>query len=100
MSYRISESHSGGYVEFYRLGYNAVQSCHQLHACFLLGLFFDAEDGGDVPPKRRLTINGLHGVMSQKIELFGKCLIPHEGRDFTEMNYNIHAPHGPRSERY
>jgi hypothetical protein len=33
----------------------------------LLGLFLDA---GDVPPKRRLTFNGLHGVISQKIELF------------------------------
>jgi hypothetical protein len=34
-----------------------------------LGLFFNAEDGGDVPPKRRLTFIGLHGVISQKIEL-------------------------------
>jgi hypothetical protein len=24
----------------------------------------------DLPPKRRLIFNGLHGVMSQKIELF------------------------------
>jgi hypothetical protein len=24
----------------------------------------------DYPPKRRLTFNGLHGVISQKIELF------------------------------
>jgi hypothetical protein len=28
--------------------------------------FFDPEDGGD-PPKRRLTLNGLHGVISQKM---------------------------------
>jgi hypothetical protein len=40
------------------------------HAGFLLGIFFDPEDGGDVPPKRRLTFNGLHGVISQKIVLF------------------------------
>jgi hypothetical protein len=38
--------------------------------CFLLGLFFDPEDGGDMFPKRRLTFNGLHGVISQKIVLF------------------------------
>jgi hypothetical protein len=33
-------------------------------------LFYDPEDGGDVPPKRRLPFNGLHGVISQKIVLF------------------------------
>jgi hypothetical protein len=37
--------------------------------CYL-GLFFDLEHGGDVPPKRRLTFNGLHGVISRKIVLF------------------------------
>jgi hypothetical protein len=31
-----------------------------------LGLF-DPQDAGDVPPKRRPTLNGLHGVISQKI---------------------------------
>jgi hypothetical protein len=37
----------------------------------LLGLFFDFENGGEVvPPKRQLTFNGLHGVISQRIELF------------------------------
>jgi hypothetical protein len=36
------------------------------HACILLGLF-DLEDGGDVLPKRRLTFNGLQGIISQKI---------------------------------
>jgi hypothetical protein len=46
----------------YLLGYNAVQSVEShptfrrniatcFHAGFLLGLFFDPEDGGDVPPK-------------------------------------------------
>jgi hypothetical protein len=37
---------------------------------FLLGLVFDPEDGGDVPPKRRLIFNGLHGIISQKTVLF------------------------------
>jgi hypothetical protein len=33
------------------------------HAGFMLVLFFDLEN---VSPKRRLTFNGLHGVISQK----------------------------------
>jgi hypothetical protein len=33
-----------------------------------LALFFDPEEGGDIPPKRRLTFSGLHGVISKKIE--------------------------------
>jgi hypothetical protein len=47
-----------------------VNRCSCFHAGFLLGLFFDRENGSDVPPKRRLTLSGLHGVISQKIELF------------------------------
>jgi hypothetical protein len=36
----------------------------------LLGLFFTPEDGSpDVPPKHP-SYNGLHGVISQKTELF------------------------------
>jgi hypothetical protein len=33
------------------------------------GIFFGPEDGGHVPLKRRLTSNGLHGVISQKMVL-------------------------------
>jgi hypothetical protein len=40
------------------------------HAGFLLGLFFDPEDGGDMFLQNVLTFNGLHGVIFQKIELF------------------------------
>jgi hypothetical protein len=47
-----------------------------LSAGFLLGLFFDSEDGGDVNPKLRLTFNGLHGVISQKIVLFNFNVAP------------------------
>jgi hypothetical protein len=43
------------------------------HAGFLLGLFFEPENGGDIPPKHRLPFNGIHGVISQKIMLFKKC---------------------------
>jgi hypothetical protein len=37
---------------------------------FSVGVFFYPEDGGDVSPKRRLTFNGLHDVISQKIIVF------------------------------
>jgi hypothetical protein len=37
---------------------------------FMLVLFFNPEDGGDVPPKRRLPFNELHGVISQEIIFF------------------------------
>jgi hypothetical protein len=53
---RIWGSHSDCYKEFHLLGYNAMQSVEcQLtfqrtcfHAGFLLSLFFDSEDGGDM----------------------------------------------------
>jgi hypothetical protein len=35
-----------------------------------LRIFFNPEDGGDVSPKRRLTFNGLHSIISQKVVLF------------------------------
>jgi hypothetical protein len=37
---------------------------------FLLGLYFDHEDGGDIPSERRLIFTGLHSVTTQKKELF------------------------------
>jgi hypothetical protein len=42
------------------------------HAGFLLVFFFEPEDGGDIFLRNvdELTFNGLHGVISQKIELF------------------------------
>jgi hypothetical protein len=41
--------------------------CYMVHSGLFLGLFFDIEYVDDVPPKRRLTFTGLHGVISQKI---------------------------------
>jgi hypothetical protein len=35
-----------------------------IHAGFFPDSFFDPEDAGDVPPKRWLTSNGLHGFTS------------------------------------
>jgi hypothetical protein len=46
----VRGSHSGGYGEYYILGYDAEQSsvCCRLYASFLLDLLFDPEDGGDM----------------------------------------------------
>jgi hypothetical protein len=43
-----------------------VSSRAWIHAGFLLGVFYPES----VPPKRGLTFNGLHGVMSQNMEHF------------------------------
>jgi hypothetical protein len=50
----ILSTHSGGHKEFCIVGYSAVRSveshtneCYLLHPRFLLGLFFDTEDGAD-----------------------------------------------------
>jgi hypothetical protein len=60
--------HSVSYInpDFRLANYSA---CHLL-ACFLLNLFFRPRRWRRyVPPKRRLTLNGLHGVISQKMIL-------------------------------
>jgi hypothetical protein len=54
---------------------NTTASRALLVTCFWLGLFFDLQDGGDVPPKRRLTSTGLHGATSQKTELSKKVFL-------------------------
>jgi hypothetical protein len=42
----------------------------QCSACYLLGLFFDHEYGGNnCPLKYQPIFNGLHGIMSQKTTL-------------------------------
>jgi hypothetical protein len=47
----------------------AAAAC--LHAGFLLGLFSDPEEGGNMfLPKRWLTFNGLHGFITCKTQLF------------------------------
>jgi hypothetical protein len=44
---------------------------HLPHAGFLLGLFFDPEDGGNMFLQNfRFTFNGLHAAISQKIGFF------------------------------
>jgi hypothetical protein len=44
---------------------------HLLYVDFLLSLFFDSEDGGDMfPLEHQLTFNRLHVVISPKTEFF------------------------------
>lgn len=52
---------------------HAVRSsfaCYLLHACFLLGLCFNPEDGVIVPLKHWLTFTGLPGIIFQKTWIF------------------------------
>jgi hypothetical protein len=42
-------------------------------SCWFLACLFFEPLRGHIPPKCRFTFNGLHGVMSQKIELFTLC---------------------------
>jgi hypothetical protein len=48
---------------------NSDSDCYLLHASFLLVLVFGPQCG-DFPPKRRLTFNGLHDIVSRKILFF------------------------------
>jgi hypothetical protein len=48
-------------------GWKKAPLAASFHVGFMLDLFFDPEDGGDVPPKRRLSFNGLHSVIFKKI---------------------------------
>jgi hypothetical protein len=55
--------------ETYRLYLQGQATC--FHAVFLLNLFFRPWRWRRyVPPKRRLTLNRLHGVIAQKMVLF------------------------------
>jgi hypothetical protein len=50
---------------------NQSSAFHCFHAGFLLSLFFRPwRWRRHVPPKRQLTLNGQHGVISQKVVLF------------------------------
>jgi hypothetical protein len=51
-----------------KVGGKQAQLTICFHSGFLLGLFFDPEDGGH-PSNHRVAYNGLHGVISQKIVL-------------------------------
>jgi hypothetical protein len=61
--------HSPWEAALVRLRVKEKQFRYLILIATFLGLF-DPEDGGDVPPKRRLTFNVLQGVVSQNIALF------------------------------
>jgi hypothetical protein len=44
-----------------------IAACYLLRTGYLLGLFVNAEDGGCMFPERSVILNGLHGVIFQKI---------------------------------
>jgi hypothetical protein len=61
----------GRTFHFHLQGWKLSEVRSVLHPGFLLVLLFSPEDVDEkVPPKRRLTVSGLHAVISQKIELF------------------------------
>jgi hypothetical protein len=80
--HRIWGSHRSGYKEFYLLGYNTVQHiesqststklCLPLASSWFLAwlIFLTWRRRRNVPPKRWMSFNGLHDVISQKTELF------------------------------
>jgi hypothetical protein len=60
------------FVSSSTLRYNhheASMSWFLIHGGLLLDLRFNPEDGGDTHPKYWLTFSGLHGVISEAIEL-------------------------------
>jgi hypothetical protein len=69
---KIWGSHSGGCEEFHILEYNAMYSLFRgASRRFLAWFNFRSSRWRlPVPPKRRLTLNGLDNVISEKIELF------------------------------
>jgi hypothetical protein len=78
----------------------ARRACYLLHASFLLGLFFDPEDEGGVPPKLKLTFNALHSVIPQKtftriVSFHGACAIflslRHSRKSFKSYSFSISA---------
>jgi hypothetical protein len=55
-------------IHGYTVDNKIIAACHLLVLAKII--FFDPENGGDVPPKRGLQLNRLHGVTSQKMILF------------------------------
>jgi hypothetical protein len=94
---RIRGSHSGGYEDLYLLGYNAVYSveghstfrrsisnpssgprdsaCHLLSRWHLAWFILQPWRWRRHAPKRLLTFNGLHCLISQNIEIFTEVIL-------------------------
>jgi hypothetical protein len=71
---------------------NEIFAAH-FHAGFLSGSFFDPEDGGHVSPKRRLTFNWLHGVISQmENEMYVFNNRPNLGLVACELQKEVYSP--------
>jgi hypothetical protein len=67
-------SHSSGFIQArdqHEASSKQTCACYLLHAGFLLGLLFGPEDGSYTFFRSViLTFIGLHGIVSQRIELF------------------------------
>jgi hypothetical protein len=63
-SWTISEEHFH-YEDYYVRGHNSGYS-GEMSAAFLLGLFFDPEDGSNVSPKIGSTFSEVHGGIPRK----------------------------------
>jgi hypothetical protein len=53
---------------------------------FLLGLLFDPENGGYVPPKRHVPTS-LHNVTTQNTVLFIVTFVKHSNQMYVNTNY-------------
>jgi hypothetical protein len=71
---RIWGSHNGSYEELYLLGYGLCLLPASLW-CLAWLILRTWRWRRQIPPKRRLTCNGLHGIISQKIELLRKYIV-------------------------
>jgi hypothetical protein len=68
---------------------------HGPKTCIFLESVYDEDGGGYVPPKRRLTFNGLYGVISHKIVLF-RSIMSNETVKYTPnttLSVNDHLDH-------
>jgi hypothetical protein len=63
-------------------------ACYLLHASFLLGLYFYPEDGGDMFLLNKI-FNGLHGVITQKIEFFITTAVRISNPTFVKVRMSV-----------
>jgi hypothetical protein len=53
-----------------QLKFQSLPACYLLHSAFLLGLFFDPEDGGNMFIQNVGSLSTDYSVISKKMEIF------------------------------